>query len=91
MSTLKKVALATLATLVSLAMAATALFRYRAAGADKKVRAMEIADGANAEKQQARLQELARVKQQIEALPGKSITRTDAEVTAELRRRGLLK
>lgn len=91
MSTVKKVTLAVLGFLVSAAMAATALFRMRAARADKKVRSMEIADGANAATQQARLQELARIKKQLDAIPGKSQTRTDDEVVRELRRKGLLK
>lgn len=91
MSTVKKVTLALLGFVVSLAAGASALFRYRAASADKKIRGSEIADAAGAAKQQARLADLAMLKRRMEALPGKSVVRTQAEVDAELRRKGLLK
>jgi len=91
MSTFKKMTLALLGFLVSLASIVSAVFRYRAASADKKIRVMEIADGANAATQQARLQELARIKAQLDAIPGVSVTRTQKQIDAQLRSRGLLK
>jgi len=87
----EKVTLAVLAFLVSAAMAATALFRRRAASADKKIRVMEIADGANAANQQARLVELARIARQLDTPAGTPQNRSADEVIAELRRKSLLK
>lgn len=91
MSTVKKVTLAILGFLVSAAMAVTALFRYRAASADKKIHGMEIADAADTEKQEYKLQELAKIKLKLATIPGTSVKRSDAEVIAELKRKGLLK
>jgi len=91
MSKFKKVTLAIFAFLVSAAMAATALFRLRASSADKKIRVMEIADGANAAVQQARLVELARIAKQLNTPSGTPVKRSEAEIVTELTRKGLLK
>jgi len=91
MSTVEKLTLAVLAFLVSAAMAATAIFRRRAASADKKIRVLEIADGANAAAQQARLVKLARIEIQLDTQAGTPQNRSADEVIAELRRKNLLK
>jgi hypothetical protein len=91
MSTAKKIGLWILGALAALAGIVSAIARGRAAAADKKIRTMEVADAKHAAEQQARLQQLADIKRQLETLPTTSPKRTQAQVDAELKRRGLLK
>ncbi len=75
----------------SLAAYVTFAARRRAEKAQERITEEKVEDASGAERQRMNAGELARLKEEAARIPTQSPTRTQAEVDAELRRRGLVK